>query len=447
MRKIREIKMGIKHFKKTAVVTVAALTLTSAVTPALINTPLAPMTVHAADPNTAGVINVNYVTPSGQVLYSTVVKGVIGSSATIVAKARVLGYLPDIASHGDVVGGDQNDYFWTHTDSNGDSTILFDGEFGPQPKTVNFYYYENMATNTINIVDATTGKALATEKVTGQEGTSSSADYKKIIAKYEAKGYKLNSSDYKPVYGYYGATYTVNLVHKIDKSEEQRMVYRNIKWLSEDGTVLDFIGQNTRFNGTKTFDNVTKKATYSDWDKASDTFPAIPERTFSGYTIKGSQPILALTVTPNSPQFTNVEILYTPKKDSREVVNVYRLYNKVSMQHLYTADQTEYKTLPKLSKDWVQEGVNFKEYKNADATTTPIYRIYTPKSGEHLLTSDSNEVKVLSANGWKKEGTAFHTLKTGGNEIHRLFNPKAGIGAHMVTGDTNEKKSTNQTSK
>ncbi len=109
-------------------------------------------------------------------------------------------------------------------------------------------------------------------------------------------------------------------------------------------------------------------------------------------------------MTPNSPQFTNVEILYTPKKDSREVVNVYRLYNKVSMQHLYTADQTEYKTLPKLSKDWVQEGVNFKEYKNADATTTPIYRIYNPKSGEHLLTSDSNEVKVLSANGWKKKG-------------------------------------------
>ncbi|MCI3861376.1 Ig-like domain-containing protein [Lactococcus garvieae] len=118
---------------------------------------------------------------------------------------------------------------------------------------------------------------------------------------------------------------------------------------------------------------------------------------------------------------------------------VYRLYNKKSMQHLYTSDVNEYKQLPEISHDWKREGINFKEYKNSDTTTVPIYRIYNPKSGEHINTSDKNEVHVLATSGWKNEGTAFYAPKSGGKAIYRLFNPKAGLGAHFVTGDVNEK--------
>lgn len=35
-----------------------------------------------------------------------------------------------------------------------------------------------------------------------------------------------------------------------------------------------------------------------------------------------------------------------------------------------------------MSKDWVPEGVNFKEYKKADSTTVAVYRVYNPKSGD-----------------------------------------------------------------
>lgn len=130
----------------------------------------------------------------------------------------------------------------------------------------------------------------------------------------------------------------------------------------------------------------------------------------------------------------------TPAPSKQEVVNVYRLYNKKTQEHLYTADKYEYEKLPTIAKDWVREGVNFKGYKASSSTTVAVRRVYNPKSGEHLTTTDANEVKVLKSKGWKDEGISFYAPKTGGNPIYRLFNAKAGLGAHFVTADAYEKK-------
>lgn len=122
------------------------------------------------------------------------------------------------------------------------------------------------------------------------------------------------------------------------------------------------------------------------------------------------------------------------------IVSVYRLYNKVSMQHLYTANKNEYNMLPIQSKDWVREGVNYYEYSSKGKDKKAVNRVYNPKSGEHLYTSDAYEVKVLtSRNGWKSEGVAFYTPLKSSKPVYRVFNPAAGIGAHFVTGDKYEK--------
>ncbi|MGL4333778.1 MAG: hypothetical protein ACRCSC_01805 [Lactococcus garvieae] len=123
-------------------------------------------------------------------------------------------------------------------------------------------------------------------------------------------------------------------------------------------------------------------------------------------------------------------------------VNVYRLYNKVSQEHLYTASKYEYDTLPTKSRDWVREGVNFREYNSASANTKAVNRVYNPRSGEHIYTQDTYEVKVLtSQRGWKSEGVAFHAPKTSSKPVYRVFNAAAGLGAHFVTGDGFEKNS------
>ncbi|MFK4935426.1 MucBP domain-containing protein [Lactococcus garvieae] len=166
------------------------------------------------------------------------------------------------------------------------------------------------------------------------------------------------------------------------------------------------------------------------------------QKSISGYTYKST------TWPDTTHKFTaktqTVKMVYskntTPTPVTQSPISVYRLYNKKSMEHLYTKDANEYNNLPKMSKDWVREGVNFKAYAKADSTTQAVYRVYNPKSGEHLFTTDSNEVKVLTTqHGWKNEGVAWNSPKAG-KEVYRLFNPKAGLGAHFVTADANERK-------
>ncbi|WP_276414706.1 MucBP domain-containing protein, partial [Lactococcus garvieae] len=172
-----------------------------------------------------------------------------------------------------------------------------------------------------------------------------------------------------------------------------------------------------------------------------DATTATYKLAIDGYTLDASQLPKNATGTLSATAQT---VTYVYKENStppskQEVVNVYRLYNKKSMEHLYTADAYEYKHLPELSSDWVREGINFKEYKKSDSTTVTVHRVYNPKSGEHLNTTDSTEVKVLTSKGWKSEGVAFYTPKAGGKPVYRLFNPKAGIGAHFMTADSYEK--------
>ncbi|MDR0297032.1 MAG: hypothetical protein LBI11_00010 [Streptococcaceae bacterium] len=116
---------------------------------------------------------------------------------------------------------------------------------------------------------------------------------------------------------------------------------------------------------------------------------------------------------------------------------VYRLYNKVSMAHLYTTDENEKATLPTLDKNWAYEGISWQ----AATSGTSVYRLYNPTTGEHLYTKDTNEVSVLTTTaGWTKEGIAFYssTAEDSATSIHRLYNPAAGVGSHLITMDANE---------
>ena len=123
-------------------------------------------------------------------------------------------------------------------------------------------------------------------------------------------------------------------------------------------------------------------------------------------------------------------------------VDVYRLYNKVSQKHLYTASRNEYNVLPQKSSDWIREGVNYKEYNSPQTGTKAVNGVYNPRSGEHIYTSDPYEVKVVtSRNGWRSEGVAFYAPTKSAKPVYRLFNPAAGLGAHFVTGDGYEKNS------
>ncbi len=122
-----------------------------------------------------------------------------------------------------------------------------------------------------------------------------------------------------------------------------------------------------------------------------------------------------------------------------EVKAMYRLYNTISGEHLYTADKNERRVLVKMSA-WNYEGIGW----FAPVTSnTPVYRLYNPKTGGHHYTKDANEKNVLTKSGaWKYEGIGWYSDDNKTIPLYRQFNPrnKTGIGMHNYTKDANENR-------
>lgn len=104
-------------------------------------------------------------------------------------------------------------------------------------------------------------------------------------------------------------------------------------------------------------------------------------------------------------EFWNLLDGYTPIKYTPitpEERAVYRVYNRHSGEHLFSADANEVNNL--LSLGWDFEGI---AWKFPEGATTPVYRLYNPYAGDHFFTTNDIERTILAAHGWKDEGIAF----------------------------------------
>jgi hypothetical protein len=115
-------------------------------------------------------------------------------------------------------------------------------------------------------------------------------------------------------------------------------------------------------------------------------------------------------------------------------VSMYRLYNRWSGEHLFTASADEYAFLASIG--WTQEGI---AWKSPSASDTPVYRLYNPYSGDHFYTSDKTEYDYLGSIGWNQEGISFYSADTTtGIPIYRLFNKWLTQGTHLFTTSADE---------
>lgn len=122
-------------------------------------------------------------------------------------------------------------------------------------------------------------------------------------------------------------------------------------------------------------------------------------------------------------------------QESSSTIDVYRLYNRATMEHLYTTDAYERMVL--LRNGWVNEGIGWVAPKQS---FSPVFRLCNLISNEHIYTADRNEYKVLSNNGWRDEGICWFSDDEQRVAIHRQFNPAAGLGAHHYTTSAHESK-------
>lgn len=90
-----------------------------------------------------------------------------------------------------------------------------------------------------------------------------------------------------------------------------------------------------------------------------------------------------------------------PTDGSMGGYEVYRLYNRYSGRHHLTASVSERDALVRLG--WTCEGVAFR-YSDEDPT---IWRGYNQYADDHLWTTDRHELDVAVSNGWNDEGIAY----------------------------------------
>lgn len=119
-------------------------------------------------------------------------------------------------------------------------------------------------------------------------------------------------------------------------------------------------------------------------------------------------------------------------------VEVYRMYNSLTSEHLYTSSKDEFDSCGQGAyKDWVGEGVCWIAPAEGAKGAQPVYRLYNAGLGDHHFTSDQKEADALvEKHGWNNEGIAFYS---GGEiPIYRLYNSGLLHGQHHLTVDHNE---------
>jgi flagellum-specific peptidoglycan hydrolase FlgJ len=115
---------------------------------------------------------------------------------------------------------------------------------------------------------------------------------------------------------------------------------------------------------------------------------------------------------------------------------MYRLYNKNSGEHFYTASENEASNLIKLG--WRNEGIGWYA---PTSSSTPVYRLYNPNAGDHHYTFNKGERDNLVKVGWKYEGIGWYSSDAKAVKLYRAYNPNAKkAGSHNYTVDSNEQK-------
>ena len=130
--------------------------------------------------------------------------------------------------------------------------------------------------------------------------------------------------------------------------------------------------------------------------------------------------------------------LAQPALAATQGVNVYRLYNTWTHEHLYTANLNEYNA--RVADGWNGEGVGFVTPEDgSDQVDGQVYRLFNPNNKEHFYTKDSAEVERLKAIGWKYEGVAWNSAKSDQTPVYRLFNPYVTEFTHYYTQSTTDR--------
>jgi hypothetical protein len=123
-----------------------------------------------------------------------------------------------------------------------------------------------------------------------------------------------------------------------------------------------------------------------------------------------------------------------------QLTPVYRLYNRITSEHLYTTNKTEYDNYEKLCKQnkeyWIGEGIDWL----ATTIGTTVYRLYNPSLGKkghsshYYTTSEAERQSLKGRYGWQDDFNGEAVFYSGGGKaIYTCYNEALGSTHHLTS--------------
>ncbi len=147
-----------------------------------------------------------------------------------------------------------------------------------------------------------------------------------------------------------------------------------------------------------------------------------------GLVIAGNTGKAIITAKARDGGYTVSCNVTVPDLSNPKAAVMYRLYNKNSGEHFYTAKPGERNAL--IGFGWMYEGVGWYAPKESE---TPVYRLYNSYAGDHHYTMKAAERDALVKAGWKYENIGWYSDDNEEIPLYRQYNPYAVSGSHNYT--------------
>ena len=152
-------------------------------------------------------------------------------------------------------------------------------------------YKANLQKITVNYVDDTTGKTLATKELNGKSDEKSGYTTSDSIANYEKQHYDLVSDETNGselIFDHddkVDQVYNVHLIHHLSSISDTKTINETIHYVYEDGKTArpDVIGTPVVFTRDGERDEVTNEDMWNDWTTKKDSFDKVQSPEIVGY--------------------------------------------------------------------------------------------------------------------------------------------------------------------
>ncbi|RDX59117.1 LPXTG cell wall anchor domain-containing protein [Fructilactobacillus sanfranciscensis] len=213
-------------------------------------------------------------------------------------------------------------------------------------KDTTITYTADKQKGSVSYVDDTTGKTLKTDSISGTTGSKSSYSTSGSIADYKKQGYELVTDGYPADLTFDNndttdQNFTVHLKHQLTsvnptnpqtpgkpvdpnnpdgtaESDLVKTINRTIHYKYANGKkVAPDVVETTTFKRNASFDQVTGKVTYTNWNEPSHLFDKVDSPVIKGYTPNVNN-VSSLTVNPDSKD-SNVTVIYNADAEKAHV--------------------------------------------------------------------------------------------------------------------------------